>query len=68
VVDAVPVRHDTRPTASTYRWQDAIATAHEFLAGHEHLRYAEAERTLATYTRLPPEPPRSGGPDGRLQT
>ena len=54
VVDAVPVRHDTRPTASTYRWQDAIAVAHEFLARHEHLRYAEAERTLATHTRLPP--------------
>ena len=56
VIDAVPVRHDTRPTASTYGWQDAIATAHEFLVGHEHLRYAEAERTLATHTRLPPEP------------
>jgi hypothetical protein len=56
VVDAVPVRHDTRPTASTYGWQDAVAVAHEFLAGHEHLRYAEAERTLETHTRLPPEP------------
>jgi hypothetical protein len=52
VVDAVPVRHDARATASTYRWQDAAAAAREFLGRHDHLRYADADRTLSTHRRL----------------
>ena len=52
VIDAVPIRHEARPTASAYAWQSAIADALELLSAREHLTYREADRTVARHTRL----------------
>lgn len=54
VVDALPVRHETRRVASTYPHADAVEEGRRFLAGRPYVRTEEAQRTLATYRRLPP--------------
>lgn len=53
VVDAVPIRHDARPTGSAYPFAEAASAAREFLAAHPHLRWAEAEHTVAAHRHLP---------------
>jgi hypothetical protein len=49
VVDAVPVGHALRPSASEYDRERATAEAREFLAGRPYLPAAEADRTLAVH-------------------
>lgn len=53
VVDAVPVRHESRPPSLSYGRDRARDAAIEFLATHEHLQHSEAERVLATYPGVP---------------
>ena len=52
IVDAVPVRHETAPVASTYRHEDAIAEAREFLAARPFVNAADAQETLVTHGTL----------------
>jgi hypothetical protein len=51
VVDAVPIRHLSRPIAGDYRHDEAVAESRSFLAGRPHVTAAEAQRTLATHRR-----------------
>jgi hypothetical protein len=53
VVDSLPVRHESRKVASTYTHAEAIEEGRRFLAGKPYVRTEEAQRTLATYRRLP---------------
>jgi hypothetical protein len=53
IVDALPVRHEWRRVAATYTHADAIEEGRRFLAGRPYVRTEEAQRTLATYRRLP---------------
>lgn len=53
IVDALPVRHESQRVATTYDSTDAIAEAVRFLTGRPYVRTEEAQRTLATYRRLP---------------
>lgn len=52
VVDAVPVRHEGAPVASSYRHEDAIEEARGFLAEHPFVTAQEAQRTVTTYRTL----------------
>ena len=52
IVDALPVRHETREIATGYRREDAIAEARDFLAERPYVRTADARRTLAEHRRL----------------
>jgi hypothetical protein len=52
IVDALPVRHERSPVATTYRHDDAIAEARDFLAGRPFVRAAQAQETLVTHRRL----------------
>ncbi len=49
VIDATPVRHGLRLIASSYRHDDAIAEAREFLRERPYVRAGEIQRTLATH-------------------
>jgi hypothetical protein len=53
VVDSLPVRHESRKVASTYTHAEAIEEGRRFLADKPYVRTEEAQRTLATYRRLP---------------
>ena len=53
IVDALPVRHDQAPVAAGYSHDAAIAEAREFLRDRPYVPAVEAQRTLATHTRLP---------------
>ena len=53
IVDALPVRHESQRVATTYSHADAIEEGRRFLAGRPYVRTEEAQRTLATYRRLP---------------
>jgi hypothetical protein len=53
IVDSLPVRHESRKVASTYTHAEAIEEGRRFLADRPYLRTEEAQRTLATYRRLP---------------
>ena len=53
VVDAVPVRHETRPVGGTYSAGDAVAEAQRFLAGRPYVPAADAGRALATHRTVP---------------
>jgi hypothetical protein len=53
VVDAVPVRNESRPPAASYDRTDAKAAAAELLASHEHITHSEAESVLASHGGLP---------------
>lgn len=53
IVDALPVRHESRRVAASYTHADAIEEGRRFLAGRPYVRTEEAQRTLATYRRLP---------------
>ena len=52
VIDAVPVRHESRRTASEVDVVDARAAAERLLAEREHLTYVEAETEVARHTRI----------------
>jgi hypothetical protein len=52
VIDAVPVRHESRPTASAVDVAGARAAAERLLASREHLTYSEAESQLARHTHI----------------
>lgn len=49
VVDALPVRHERSPVATSYRHADAIAEAQRFLTGRPFVRAAQAQETLVTH-------------------
>jgi hypothetical protein len=51
VVDATPIRHGLRRTASAYDRQAAIAEARDFLAHRPYARASEAQRTLVAHRR-----------------
>jgi hypothetical protein len=53
IVDAVPVRNESRPPAASYDRTAAKAAAAELLASHDHITHAEAETVLATHAGLP---------------
>jgi len=52
VIDAVPVRHESRPTASAVDVVSSRAAAERLLAEREHVTYAEAESVLARHSRI----------------
>jgi hypothetical protein len=52
VIDAVPVRHESRRVAAAVDVGDARAAAESLLAEREHVGYAEAEAVLARHTRI----------------
>jgi hypothetical protein len=49
VIDALPVKHESAPVATSYRHADAIEEAQAFLTGKPFVRAAEAQQTLATH-------------------
>jgi hypothetical protein len=53
IVDALPVRHEAQRVATTYTHAEAIEEGRRFLAGRPYVPTEEAQRTLATYRRLP---------------
>jgi hypothetical protein len=53
VIDALPVRHETRPVGGGYSVADATAEAQQFLAARPYIHAAQAGRTLETYRRVP---------------
>ncbi|MBA3437646.1 MAG: glycosyltransferase [Thermoleophilaceae bacterium] len=53
VVDALPVRHETRHVAAGYAHADAIAEAQAFLADRPYVRAEDARRTVDTIRRVP---------------
>jgi hypothetical protein len=52
VIDAVPVRHETRRYASAIDFTPAREAAERLLAQREHVTYVEAEAELARHRRL----------------
>jgi hypothetical protein len=54
VIDAVPVRHETRRYASAIDIPAAYRAAEQLLANREHVTYIEAEAELARHRRLRP--------------
>ena len=53
VVDALPVRHEAQPVASSYGHAQAIEEARSFLAGRPFLTRSDAQSSLRTIRRLP---------------
>ena len=49
IVDATPIRHGVRRTATGYRHADAVAEGRAFLERRPHLSARELQETLATY-------------------
>jgi hypothetical protein len=49
VVDATPLKHGLRRTASAYDRRDAVAETRQFLASRPYTTATEAQRTLVTY-------------------
>jgi hypothetical protein len=52
IVDATPVRHESRQIAATYDRADAIEEARQFLAIRTYTPAHEAQRTIATHRGL----------------
>ncbi len=53
VVDAVPIRNESRPPAAGYDRREAKRAAAELLASSEHISREEAELVLASHPGLP---------------
>jgi hypothetical protein len=53
ILDALPVRHESRKVASTYTHAEAIEEGRRFLAGRPYVPTEEAQRTLSTIRRIP---------------
>jgi hypothetical protein len=49
IVDATPIQHGLRRTASGYAHADAVAEARAFLADRPHLSGPELTETVTTY-------------------
>ena len=54
VADAIPARHDLRPTATGYDREEAREEALRLLAAREHIGWREAGEVVATHRRLHP--------------
>jgi hypothetical protein len=52
VIDAVPMRHESRRVAAAVDVTAARAAAERLLASREHVTYVEAEAELARHTRI----------------
>jgi hypothetical protein len=52
VIDALPVKHETAPVATSYRHDDAIQEAQAFLTGKPFVRADQAQETLVTHTKV----------------
>src|SRR5689334_4599958 len=52
VIDALPVKHETAPVATSYRHDDAIQEAQAFLTGKPFVRAVQAQETLVTHTKV----------------
>jgi hypothetical protein len=52
VVDAVPVRHESRRTAAVVDVDGARVAAERLLAEREHVTYVEAETVLARHSHI----------------
>jgi len=61
VVDALPVRHESRPVATSYGHADAVEEATSFLTGRAYVPTPEAQETVATHREL-------SGPTGPSST
>jgi hypothetical protein len=53
IVDAVPVKHETRPVATGYVTAEATAEAQQFLADRPYVGSADAGHTSKTHRRVP---------------
>jgi hypothetical protein len=53
IIDALPVRHQRTPVASSYDHSAAIREAQRFLMGRPYLPAAAAQEPLATHRRVP---------------
>ena len=53
IVDALPVRHDRAPVATTYSREAAVAEAREFLRERPYLPAEAAQHTVAVHAKLP---------------
>ncbi|MFL5893679.1 MAG: hypothetical protein ACJ76Z_01035 [Thermoleophilaceae bacterium] len=53
VIDALPVRHETRRVGGAYGSAEATEEAQRFLASRPYLHASEAGRTLRTFRRVP---------------
>jgi hypothetical protein len=53
VIDALPVRHETRPVGRTYASAEASEEAQRFLAGRPYLDARRAGQTLRMHRRVP---------------
>jgi hypothetical protein len=53
IVDALPVRHESRPVGGTYSAAEAVAEAQQFLVNRPYINAADAGRTLERYTKVP---------------
>ena len=53
VIDALPVRHETRPVGGAYSGEEAIAEAQRFLADRPYIPASEAGRTLQLHRTVP---------------
>jgi hypothetical protein len=53
VMDALPVRHETRPVGGAYSQADAVAEAQRFLASRPYVRASDAGRTIVLHRRVP---------------
>jgi hypothetical protein len=51
IIDAIPVGHRLRRIAGSYKREEAIAEARQFLADRPYLKASESQRTLATHRR-----------------
>ena len=52
IVDALPVRHDLTPVATSYSHADAVRDAREFLRDRPYVSADLAQRTLAAHSKL----------------
>jgi hypothetical protein len=53
VIDALPVRHETRPVGGSYSSAEATEEAQRFLAGRPYVHAADAGRTLEVHRTVP---------------
>jgi hypothetical protein len=53
VIDALPVRHDSRRVGGAYSPDQATAEAQQFLAGKPYIQAADAGRTLEEHRTVP---------------
>jgi hypothetical protein len=52
IVDALPVRHDLNPVATSYSHEGAVREAREFLRDRPYVPADRAQRTIAVHSKL----------------